>query len=406
MIVKEIDKIVNHVEVINKMKTKDITNNNLILDIGAGSNITGLYHLLKKKNIKTGIMPVSTANVEHLKSEKIEYLDIYDVFPAMKISMDGYEVFDERLIEEVDYMTLKQYQCIIIYDIVSMDPLLREFVAMYFRRFFPKICVIHIYDTATYVTSDRRLFRLDFRPTYVINKDLPRMQGTSVALTYLANKVRGGKYGKLVVKEQSSEPYSFLSVISRDFIRKFSVEDLLSYRNDVNDIPTFVCANKNLGLFTKLRRDQLGYNNITPQEGEELIAYNTFKTCNGVDDIIVRKGTTMTFKRLISGNVMEVIIDDKIYMIVFDKNVFKNVLQAELMSGTRMQLEVDPPLLAHVFYSYAVTSSMFDHISRDHVVAFIDGIIPSSYLYSLLKMTKRTITVLLDASIIDSEMLG
>jgi hypothetical protein len=136
-----------------------------------------------------------------------------------------------------------------------------------------------------------------------------------------------------------------------------------------------------------------------------IFAYNTFKTCNGEDDIVVRKGTIMTFKKLISGNVMEVVIDNKVHMIVFDKNVFKNVLQTELMSGNRMRLEVDP-LVAHVFYAYAVTSSMFDHISCDHVVAFIDGVIPSSYLYSLLKMTKRTITVLLDAIIIDTDMLG
>ena len=405
MIVKEIDKIVNHVEIINKMKSKDIKNNNLILDVGAGANITGLYYQLLKKGVKTGIFPISIANVNHLKSEEIDYLDIYSIFPGMKISMDGYEVFDERLIDEVDYMTLKNYQCIIIYDIVSMDPLLREFVAMYFRKFFPKTCVIHIYDTATYVTSDRQMFRLDFRPTYVLNKDLPRLPGVSVSLTYLAHKVRNGKHDKLSVKDTSSEPYSFLSVISRDFIRRFSIQELMNYRNDVDDVPTFVCSNKNLGLFTRLRREQLGYHKITPHEGEELIAYNTFKTCNGEDDIVVRKGTIMTFKKLISGNVMEVVIDNKVHMIVFDKNVFKNVLQTELMSGNRMRLEVDP-LVAHVFYAYAVTSSMFDHISCDHVVAFIDGVIPSSYLYSLLKMTKRTITVLLDATIIDTDMLG
>lgn len=186
------------------------------------------------------------------------------------------------------------------------------------------------------------MFRLDFRPTYVLNKDLPRLPGVSVSLTYLAHKVRNGKHDKLSVKDTSSEPYSFLSVISRDFIRRFSVQELMNYRNDVDDVPTFVCSNKNLGLFTRLRREQLGYHKITPHEGEELIAYNTFKTCNGEDDIVVRKGTIMTFKKLISGNVMEVVIDNKVHMIVFDKNVFKNVLQTELMSGNRMRLEVDP----------------------------------------------------------------
>lgn len=406
MISREIDKIINHVKTINKLKTRDISNNNLIIDVGAGANISGLIYELRQASIVTGVMPVSTTNVEHLDSEGIEYLDIFEVFPAMKICMDGYEFFDDTLIEEVDYMTLKKYQCVIVYDIVSMNPLLREFVSLYFRRYFPKVCVIHIYDSATYVSSDRKMFRLDFRPSYVLNKDLPKIPGTSMSLTYLAHKVRNGKHDKLSVKEASSEPYSFVSVISRDFVRKFSVEELMSYRNDVNDVPTFVCANRHLGLFTKLRRDQLGYTRITPQPGEELIAYNTFKTCNSDDNIVVRKGTTMIFNKLISGNTMEVTIKDKMYMIVFDKNVFKNVLQADLMSGTRMRLEVEPPLVAHVFYSYAITSYMFDHISVDNVVSFIDGVIPSSYLYSLLKMTKRTITVLLDASIIDTEFIG
>lgn len=354
--VKEIDKICNNVKIINKMKINKASGFNvMVIDVPAHYDVLDLYAYLKKE-MKVGIIPISASNVKKLETMNIPYIDVYEVFPGMKIEMNGYDFFDPKLVEEVKYEELRKYDVIIIYDIVNMSPLLREFIALYFKKYLYKTALINVYDSSAYVPSDRELFRMDIRVHNVLSKDLSISRDTSSLLTYMMMKIRSGRYDKLCVRNHNTDSYKFQSVVGKDFKRRFSTQELLSYESNVTNLPQFFCSNMELGEFTRRKREELGYTKITPQPGEILVAYNTFKTNSGVDDIIVRKGTFMTFNRLLDSNVMSVDINGKEYVIVFDKNVFKNVLQSDIMGNTRMILEEEPPLMAHVFYAYVLAS--------------------------------------------------
>ena len=409
MIVREIDKLINNIKILNKTKFGNSANNNIVVDIASGYSALSLYSQLKRSGLKSGIIPVTTCNVEHLEDEEIEYIDLYKVFPVMEITLDGFEFFDQKLCDMVDYATLSKLNVVVLYDIITMNPLLREFISLWFKRYLPKVAVIHVFDSCSYVNPERELYRLDVRVHHVLSKDLSKIPGVSLPLTYLTQKIRNGKYEKLSVKDQTkdsyNDAYSFMSVIGRDFMRKVSVEELMSFRGD-GRLPTFFCPNQHLGYFTKRLREIQGYTKITPREGEELIAYNNFKTVSGLDDIYVRKGTTMIFQRLISENIMIVKINDIERTIMFDKNVFRNVLQCDIMGDNRYILESHDPLVAHVFYTYALTSSMFGHVVCDDIVSYVDGVVSSGYIYSLFKSSRKSTTVLIDSSVIDTDFVG
>ena len=53
MLIREIDKIYNTVKVIKKMNPNKVTNNNIVIDIIHGVDITSLSDLLNSKKIKT-----------------------------------------------------------------------------------------------------------------------------------------------------------------------------------------------------------------------------------------------------------------------------------------------------------------------------------------------------------------
>lgn len=401
---REIDKIYNTVKVIKKMNPSKVTNNNIVLDIIHGVDITSLSDFLNSKKIKTVVIPTTQEYEKRLKELGREYIDVYKLFPAMEIMLDGFLFYDRTLQDKVDRATIEKYDCFIIDQMTSMPTILREFISLYFRTYYPNKTVLHIYDCGSFIgTSDRIQDGLEIRPSFVLNKDADRLPDFSASLCYLASRVRSGKYEVLSAQTPSTDAYEFRSVMSRDFIRKFSIEELLSYKKDNRfGAPQFFCSNMNLGLFTNIIREQLGYKTMLPQPGEELIAYNDFKTNNASENIVIRKGTVIKFKRMIANSVFEIELDDKIYNIVVDINVFPNVLEKEILGADRFRID---PTIAHVFYNYALTSEMFEHTTHNNIIAYVDGIISSSYLYSLLKTCRKSITILIDSLVVNTELI-
>lgn len=404
MLIREIDKIYNTVKVIKKMNPNKVTNNNIVIDIIHGVDITSLSDLLNSKKIKTVVIPTTQEYERRLIEMGREYLDIYKLFPSMEIMMDGFMFYDRSLQDKVDRKTIEKYDCFIIDQMTAMSTILREFISLYFRTYYPNKVVLHVYDCGSFIgTSDRIQDGLEMRPSFVLNKDADRLPDFSASLGYLASRVRAGKHEILSTQTPSTDAYEFRSVVARDFIRKFSIEELLSYKKDNRfGVPQFFCSNVNLGMFTRILRDQLGYKSILPQPGEELIAYNTFKTNNVVDNIVVKKGTVMKFNRMIANSVFEVTINEKIYNIVVDINVFPNVLEKEILGEDRYRID---PTIANVFYNYALTSEMFEHTTYNNIIAYIDGVISTSYLYSLLKTCRKSITILIDSLVVNTDLI-
>lgn len=90
------------------------------------------------------------------------------------------------------------------------------------------------------------------------------------------------------------------------------------------------------------------------------------------------------------------------HYILVDLNVFVNILEYDSLDSNRLVLDEHT---AHVFYSYALTSEMFEHVSFDNIYAFINGRVLSSYMYSLVKMARKTITICVDSTVINQELL-
>lgn len=68
------------------------------------------------------------------------------------------------------------------------------------------------------------------------------------------------------------------------------------------------------------------------------------------------------------------------------------------------RLSVDEHI-AHVFFNYAIASDMFEHVSFDNVFAYVNGRVSSSYIYSLIKMSRKTLTMFVDSNYINQELL-
>ena len=401
----ELEKIVKNIQTIKRLPASKVTNNNIVIDTVHDVDMTHFLDHLNSKKIKSVMIPTTLEYERRLKDLGREYIDIYKLFPAMEIMMDGFVFYDVELQKKVDTKTIDKYDCFILYQSTSMNIILREFISLFFRTYYPNKILVHVYDSGAFIGSSNRLFEgLELRPMFVLNKEMNKLPDFSSSLGYLSNRIRAGKYELLTVQTPATDAYEFKTVKNSEFMRKFSIEELMSYRKDNKfGIPQFFCSNKNLASFTRMIREQLGYHNsILPRVGEELIAYNDFRTNNISDNIVVKKGKTMTFSRMLSPGIFEVSIDDKLYNIVVDINVFSNVLERELMGPDRYILD---PTLAHVFYSYALTSSMFDHVSCNSIIAYVDSIISTSYLYSLLKSARKNITILIDSTVVNTKLI-
>lgn len=401
----ELEKIIKNIQTIKRLPASKITNNNIVIDIVHDIDMTHLSDILNQKKVKTAMIPTTHEFERRLKDLGREYIDIYKLFPAMEIMMDGFVFYDVELQKKVDTDTIEKYDCFILYQSTSLNLMLREFISLFFRTYYPNKVLVHIYDSASFIGSAARLFEgLELRPMYVLNKDMNKLPDFSSSLGYLANRVRAGKHEILSVQTPSTDAYEFRTVKASEFIRKFSLEEIASYRKDNKfGMPQFFCTNKMLPVFTSIIRQQLGFHNsILPKPGEELIAYNDFRTNNVSDNITVKKGTLMIFNKMISPSIFEVTIFDKVYSIVVDINVFCNVLERDIQGPDRYILD---PTIAHVFYSYAITSSMFEYVSYNSIVAYVDSIVSTSYLYSLLKVARKNITILIDSTVVNTPLI-
>ena len=401
----ELDKIIKNIQTIKKLPASKITNNNIVIDTVHDIDMTHFCDILNSKKIKTVVVPTTQEYERRLKDLGREYVDLYKLFPSMEIMLDGFVFFDTELQKKVDTTTIEKYDCFVLYQSTSLNLMLREFISLFFRTYYPNKVLVHVYDSFSFIGSAQRLFEgLELRPAYVLNKDMNKLPDFSSSLGYLANRVRAGKHEVLSVQTPATDAYEFKTVKASEFLRKFSIEELVSYRKDNKyGMPQFFCTNKMLPVFTAIIRQQLGYHNsILPKPGEELIAYNDFKTNNVTDNIIVKKGTTMIFNKLVTNSIFDVIIDEKHYSIVVDLNVFCNVLERDIQGPDRYMLD---PTLAHVFYSYAITSSMFEYVSYNSIIAYVDTIVSTSYLYSLLKTARKSITILIDSTVVNTSLI-
>ena len=401
----ELEKIIKNIQTIKKLPASKVTNNNIVIDTPHDVDMTHFVDVLNSRKLKTIMIPTTHEYERRLKDLGREYIDLFKLFPSMEILLDGFVFYDVDLQKKVDTKTIDKYDCFVLYQSTSLNLMLREFISLFFRMYYPNKVLIHVYDSGSFIGNTNRLFEgLELRPMFVLNKDMNKLPDFSSSLGYLANRVRAGKYEVLQVQALSTEAYDFRTVKASDFIRKFSMEELVSYRKDNKfGMPQFFCSNKMLPVFTNILRSQLGYHNsILPRSGEELIAYNDFKTNNVTDNIIVKKGTTMIFNKAITPTIFEVTIEEKSYNIVIDINVFSNVLERDIMGIDRYILD---PTIAHVFYTYALTSSMFDHVSCNTIVAYVDSVISSAYLYSLLKTARKNITILIDSTVINAPLM-
>lgn len=401
----ELEKIVKNIQTIKKLPASKVTNNNIVIDTVHDVDMTHFLDHLNSKKIKSVMIPTTLEYERRLRDLGREYIDIYKLFPAMEIVMDGFVFYDTELQKKVDTKTIDKYDCFVLYQSTSMNIILREFISLFFRTYYPNKVLVHVYDSGAFIGNSNRLFEgLELRPMFVLNKEMNKLPDFSSSLGYLSNRIRAGKYEVLTVQTPATDAYEFKTVKNTEFMRKFSIEELMSYRKDNKfGIPQFFCSNRNLAIFTKRIREQLGFHNtILPKTGEELIAYNDFRTNNIMDNIVVKKGKVMTFNRMLSPGIFEVTIDEKIYNIVVDINVFSNVLERELMGPDRYMLD---PTVAHVFYNYALTSSMFDHVSCNSIIAYVDSIISTSYLYSLLKSARKNITILIDSTVVNTKLI-
>ena len=399
----EIERIYNLIKTIKKMPGSKVSNNNLVVDTIHGIDISYIADYLNSKKLKTVMVPCTKEYETRLKDSGREYLDLYKLFPALEISLDGFYFFDKSLQEKIDMKTIDKYDVFILDQITSMNPILREFIALFFRTYYPNKVVLHIFDSSSFLGhNDRIVEGLEIRPSFFLSKDIDKLPDFTSGLVYLAVRVRSGKHEFLTTQSLVTDAYEFRNVNGTDFMRKFSLEYLASFKKDNRfGSPQFICSNQKLGTFTKIIREQLGYTKNLPSAGESLIAYNTFKTNNATDNITVTKGTVMKFLSFISHNIIKVEINDKEYCVMIDLNVFANVLD-EQRGANKYKLD---PTKAHVFFMYAVTSSMFDHISFNSAIVYIDGMISGAYLYSLLKMVRKNIVVLVDSLVVNSELI-
>jgi len=399
------NKIVNSVKLIKNNKSADI--NTIILDTQHGIDITYLLSLLDASKVKTVLVPVTNEYVRRAVRTETTYLDMYKAFPLLKIEGNKYHDFSNDIIKLVDTNVLNNYECFVFDQVTGMDTKLREWIIEYFRLFHPNKVLLMIYDSGAFVGyNDRISHNLDLRAHYILPKSGDRNPDFGSGNTFLALRYRSSRYQKLEPIEHNND-YEIRAVNGRDFLRKLSFEEImntkLKFNKQNNGIPQLVCGNNMLGHITKLLRQQMGYTNNVPMEGESLIAYNDFQTLNpNMQNIVIRKGSVFKLKKRLKPNMFIIEYNGNEHYILVDLNVFVNILDYDALDTNRLLLDEHT---AHVFYHYAITSEMFEHTSFDNVVAYINGRVLSSYMYSLVKIARKTITIFVDTSVINQELL-
>lgn len=398
-------KIVNSVKLIKSNRSSNI--NTIVLDTQHGVDISYLINILDASKLKTILVPVTNEYIRRATRTETTYLDMYKLFPILKLEGNKYHDMSEDMLKAIDTQVINNYDVFVFDQVTGLESKIREWIVEYFRIFHPNKILIMIYDSGAFIGyNDRISHNMELRAHYILPKSGDRNPDFGSGNTFLALRYRAARYMKLEPIEHNND-YEIKAVNGRDFLRKLSFEEImnskLKFNKNNTGVPQFICSNDLLGQCTKILRQQLGYNSNTPVEGESLIAYNDFQTLNpNMKNIIIRKGSLFKLKKRLKPNMFIIEYEGNEHYILVDLNVFVNILEYDALDSNRLVLDEHT---AHVFYSYALTSEMFEHVSFDNVFAFINGRVLSSYMYSLVKMARKTITICVDSTVINQELL-
>lgn len=401
---RELHKIVETIKLIKN--TKNVGNNKINIDTIHGVDSANVVNTLNENKIKSIIVPVTKEYERRAMRSNIPYIDLFKFLPVLKLEGNNND-YTEHILKHINTDTIDEYDCFVFDQITSMTHTTREFISRYFRLFYPNKVLLFIYDSGAFIGySDRIHNSMELRANFSLPKHTDRNPDYSAPNTFLANRFRNSKYQRLEPVDNDNA-YEIKAVNHKDFMRRLSIEEIMVSKNKFNSasnsIPQFVCSNDMLGEVTKILRTQMSYKSSMPNEGEMLIAYNDFQTLNpDMNNIIIRKGSVMKLVKKLKPNMFIIEYEGKEHYILVELRVFTNILECDIMGNERLSVDEH---IAHVFFNYAIASDMFEHVSFDNVFAYVNGRVSSSYIYSLIKMSRKTLTMFVDSNYINQELL-